>query len=119
MALDNDPVGQGIEDILNKILGENGKAHCLPMNQKGIAEFASYMANPIIEIRVSRIGCNVTVQNCSLDDVDEFIGDGIGRLLNLIPEERRNDVLVRAINIPDSKEGELYEDDEESDDDEE
>lgn len=59
---------------------------------------STYMKFPIIKVEASREGSDVSVNQCSIDDVIEALPNIIGNLLGLIPEKYRNEVLYKAIN---------------------
>lgn len=68
----------------------------------------TFMNYPIIQLNVSRSGSDVSVSKCDINDVIDVLPNAIGMLLGLVPESKRNDILIKSITENDmSKNGGL------------
>lgn len=103
-----------LEELAEKL--KNGKAKFigpfnmddLPDSLKNIME--GVLDTDIIEMKASRLGVDVVVKHCTNAEAEDAAIEMIGNLLDLFPESHRNDILYKAIQIPESKKGKLVED---------
>ena len=71
----------------------------------------SYMNIPLVTLEGTRLGTNIKTSG-PYEDIKNASIHCIGTLLNLFPKDERNSILYEAIQIPESDEGELFEDEE-------
>lgn len=119
-----DELMKELEKGLDGIFGNIANVKCIKGSGMEAKMIDTFMEYPIIQLTVKRIGSEVNVSKCSIDDVIEALPNAIGSLLGLIPEDKRNEVLYKAITENNmTKDGglkdrlkERYEDEEEEED---
>lgn len=115
---------QELEKALKDAFGDNAKVVGTfsgknPMSV--IRKAKSYMMDPIVEFKATRIGTGVEVKSCDTEEAYNACVHIITHCLHLFPKDMRNDMLFDAIQEIESKynKGMLYmEDDEDEDEDE-
>ena len=62
-----------------------------------VDDFAEYMSTPILTLEISRYNTSVKGGNCDLEDIEQAVTNGISHLLDLLPANKRNEVVAKAI----------------------
>lgn len=93
-----------VTDMLGTIFGDSAKVEHIK-GDKMNEIMSMYLNYPILELKLSRCDTQVNVDQCNLRELITHIPSAIGALLALIPEDERNEVLVKAINMDMSEDG--------------
>lgn len=94
-------LGKAVDDIMQEIFGDK-------LDISGEHSYEAFMKQPILNIKVSRLGTNITGGQCSEKDMLQAVGNVITSSLNLIPKKWRKDLVKEALSKCDNDEGELY-----------
>lgn len=107
-----------ITESLNDVFDGIADVSCIKCNSDELMGqmMSTFMDYPIIKIEVSRQGLNIGVSKCNIEDVVEVLPKTIGSLLGLVPEQYRNDILYKAIQVDMTKNGGLQDRADEKDD---
>lgn len=100
-----------IEELLEKMSGNDISS--IKMHKCLLDDMVhSYINIPLVTLEGTRLGTNIKTSG-PYEDIKNASIHCIGTLLNLFPKDERNSILYEAIQIPESEEGERFEDDEE------
>lgn len=109
--LDDEDLWKNVEElknILKDIFGDVGIETISKDDM--IKKMQEYIDRPVLKIECNRQGSNITVKQCYTSElIDYILPELLSQLLNLVPENTRYNIIIKALSGCNSKEGKLYE----------
>ena len=94
-------LGKAVDDVMQEIFGDK-------IDISGENSYEAFIKQPILNIKVTRLGTHITGGECNEEDMLQAVGNAITNSLNLIPKKWRKDLVKEALSKCDNDEGELY-----------